>query len=98
MRTVIIFLFWALLAFRPGLAQPVPTLEVATNREFYHADANNKVYVKTRIDTTAAASAPGSSTIRNIAFVLDHSRAAKIPHYSTTIEMMALLGGSITVS
>jgi Ca-activated chloride channel family protein len=73
MRTVIIILFWALLAASPSLALPAPTLEVATNREYYHADSNNKVYVETRIGTTATAQAPAPAAIRNVAFVLDRS-------------------------
>ena len=37
MRTVILCQFLAFLAFSPIQAQPVLTLDVATNREYYNA-------------------------------------------------------------
>ena len=73
MRTVIIFLFWALLPFGRLLAQPAPTLDVGTNREFYHANASNKVYLEIRVGSTATAQTAPSPANRNLAFVLDRS-------------------------
>ena len=47
--------FSALLAFSPIQAQPVPSLDVATNREYYHAESHNKVYLEMRVGTTETA-------------------------------------------
>lgn len=73
MRLVIIFLFWTLLACSPLSAQPAPTLEAATNREFYHADSQNKVYLEVRLGTTGTALAAPPPASRNLTFVLDRS-------------------------
>lgn len=73
MRTVILILIWVLLAFSPLEARPALTLEVATNREFYHADSHNTVYIESRVGTTASAPAIISPASRNLTFVLDRS-------------------------
>ena len=73
MRKVIQFLFLVRLAFSPLHAQPVPTLEAATDREYYHAGGHDKVYVEVRVGTTPAAAEARPAASRNIAFVLDRS-------------------------
>jgi len=74
MRSVITYLFLALLAIGRLYAQPAPTLEAATNREFYYAEApSNKIYVEARIGSTASALTPPPAANRNLAFVLDRS-------------------------
>ncbi len=73
MRTVILCQFLALLAFGPIQAQPVLTLDVATNREYYHAESHNKVYVEMRVGTTETALTAPPSAQRNLAFILDRS-------------------------
>jgi len=73
MRNLSLLLFWALLATGPLRAQPVPTLQAATNREFYHSYSNNKVYIETRVGTTASTPATPSEAHHNLAFVLDRS-------------------------
>ncbi len=73
MRILLIFLFWTLLVGSPVRAQPVPVLQVATNQEFYHIDMINKVYVETRLGTTASTAATPSVAHHNLAFVLDRS-------------------------
>lgn len=74
MRFLSIFIFWLLWANSVS-AQSTLTLDVATDREFYRAEARNKIYVETRVGATAAASsltAPLPAN-RNITFVLDRS-------------------------
>ena len=73
MRILLPFLFWVLLVFSPLEAQPVPTLQVATDREYYHAEANNKVYIEARVGTTASTLTTPPVAHRNLAFVIDRS-------------------------
>ena len=73
MRTVTIFLFYGLLALNLTQAQPAPTLEVGTNREFYRTDARNKVYLEVRVGTTGTPLSIPSPATRNLTFVLDRS-------------------------
>ena len=73
MRNPSIFLFWALLASSPLFAQPVPTLQVATNQEYYLTDASNKIYIESRVGTTASLPAAAPVAHHNLAFILDRS-------------------------
>lgn len=70
----IVFLLSCLALLAPGLshAQPAPTLEVATDREYYHSGGSGKIYLEAHVGTTPGQHAPTEVT-RNIAFVLDQS-------------------------
>ncbi len=96
MRTVIISLFLALLAASPALAQPAPTLEVATNREFYHADTRNKIYIQSRVGTTSTTLVAPPAAIRNIAFVLDRSGSMAGPSIQALRQAMVATLNSLS--
>jgi Ca-activated chloride channel homolog len=92
MRTLIFSLLLVSAAALSLPAQPVPTLEAATDRELYRADATNKIYIAAHIGSAlpnapvtqpsnapsdlpseASAKESATTTVRNIAFVLDRS-------------------------
>lgn len=73
MRIVTILLGFALLASGPLFGQSAPTLEVATNKEFYRADAENKVYLEISLGTTTGKIPSPPTASRNLTFVLDRS-------------------------
>ncbi len=72
MRTVLLILL-AVLACGPIRAQPVITLDAATDRELYHANSHNKIYVEAQVHVADPAARAAAATVRNIAFVLDRS-------------------------
>jgi Ca-activated chloride channel family protein len=73
MRGIVLFLFGSWLAFNPAHAQPVPTLSIATDREYYHAGARDKIYLEVHVGTSPTALKTQPEASRNIAFVLDRS-------------------------
>jgi Ca-activated chloride channel family protein len=83
----------AMLAASPAHAQPVPTLEVATDREYYDAGGHDKVYVEVRVGTTATKITNQPVASRNITFVLDRSGSmAGAPIQALRRAMSAALG------
>lgn len=70
MRTAFFLSCLALLAPVLSHAQSVPTLEVATDREYYHP--SSKVYIEAHVGATPTEHARPEAQ-RNIAFVLDRS-------------------------
>jgi Ca-activated chloride channel family protein len=73
MRTAIILLLLTALAGGTARSQPALTLDAATDRSFYLADARTTVYVEARIRPAAAVPEAPSPAVRNIVFVLDRS-------------------------
>jgi len=72
MRTAIVLLL-AAFALLTGRAQPALTLEAATDRKYYHANARNQIYTEVRIQAPAPAAAAAAPVVHNLAFVLDRS-------------------------
>ncbi len=70
MRTVFLLLTLVFFAASPVRGQAVPTLDVATDREYYHP--GGKIYTEVRLGTTPAPESHAEAT-RNLAFVLDRS-------------------------
>lgn len=96
MRFLLLFLFWVLLASGPLQAQPVPTLQVATHREYYRADSSNTVYIETRVGTSGSAPTTPPVAHRNLAFVLDRSGSMAGAPIQALRQAMAAILNSLT--
>ena len=72
MRTAFLSLLASVFALGVLRAQPVLTLEAATDRTLYLADTTNTVYVEAKV-RAAAPPESANASVRNIVFVLDRS-------------------------
>ncbi|MBK9989247.1 MAG: VWA domain-containing protein [Verrucomicrobia bacterium] len=79
-----------------ALAQSAPTLDVATDHEFYASDVKNNIYLESRIDLPDLSGKDRPILVHNIAFVLDRSGSMLGPRVESLRKAVSLAIGSLS--